>query len=205
MQRSAYLAVAITALAVFAGERSPAEAETIHACVRATGSLRIVASPADCRDLESPLSWNVQGPAGPAGPPGAPGSGAPNFQLVGISVRPLPGGAGIGELNRTCSERFPGSRMCTTLEVMNTPDPPLPLFTVGWVRPVFVGFDDAGNAIDASGRQGHPEEQLTCNVWAGGPGSTGTVVLGTSNANAYLGLQPCDVAHSTACCAPVSP
>lgn len=57
-------------------------AGTIDACVKHNGSVRIVASAADCGRLERFLTWNVQrpgsssapaGPVGPSGPAGARG------------------------------------------------------------------------------------------------------------------------------------
>jgi hypothetical protein len=50
----------------------------IQACERAsTGQLRIVTSTAQCGNNESPLTWNVEGPAGPPGDPGAAGATGP--------------------------------------------------------------------------------------------------------------------------------
>ncbi len=47
---------------------------TIQACYNNTnGNLRRVNSASDCRYHETPISWNVAGPAGPQGPAGAPG------------------------------------------------------------------------------------------------------------------------------------
>ena len=65
--------------------RAPHEtATTIQACAGKHGRLRLVAKPANCRQAERPISWNVRGaqgepgPAGPAGPVGPAGAdGAP--------------------------------------------------------------------------------------------------------------------------------
>lgn len=47
----------------------------IQACQNnQTGLLRVVASATDCRQNETALSWNVEGPAGPPGSPGATGA-----------------------------------------------------------------------------------------------------------------------------------
>jgi hypothetical protein len=46
----------------------------IQACYNNTnGGLRRVNSPADCKNHETPISWNIAGPAGPQGPAGAQG------------------------------------------------------------------------------------------------------------------------------------
>src|SRR5258706_3464474 len=46
----------------------------IQACYNDTnGGLRRVNSPADCKNHETPISWNTAGPAGPQGPAGRQG------------------------------------------------------------------------------------------------------------------------------------
>ena len=78
----------------------PASAQTIDACVKNDGSLRIVSSPTDCRSKESPISWNANGSEGPQGPIGEPGpageQGPPgdNLRVVdanGVDLGPLVG------------------------------------------------------------------------------------------------------------------
>ena len=62
------------ALAAQPNARRPSNA-VINACVKKkSGKVRIVASLNACRRGESPLSWNVQGPAGSRGPTGPAGS-----------------------------------------------------------------------------------------------------------------------------------
>ncbi len=41
-----------------------AQGDTIQACIDKKGKVRIVDSPADCKNNETPLEWNIQGPAG---------------------------------------------------------------------------------------------------------------------------------------------
>ena len=69
---------------------SSASAQVINACVNdATGFLRIVTDPSDCRPPDSPISWNVQGPAGPMGQPGPmgePGKGIDVGEVVRIEL-----------------------------------------------------------------------------------------------------------------------
>lgn len=69
---------------------SSASAQVINACVNnVTGFVRIVSDPNDCRPPDSPISWNVQGPAGPMGEPGAmgePGKGLDVGEVVRIEL-----------------------------------------------------------------------------------------------------------------------
>jgi hypothetical protein len=60
----------------------------IHACVNNTsGNVRILAANAVCRNNESPIDWNIQGPAGPQGEPGPTGEqGPPGANGEGISA-----------------------------------------------------------------------------------------------------------------------
>jgi hypothetical protein len=66
---------------------------TIYACVgKALGIVRIVASASGCTSLETPISWNAQGPAGPqgaagpAGPTGPTGPTGPAGVTAGINA-----------------------------------------------------------------------------------------------------------------------
>jgi hypothetical protein len=56
------------------------EAETIHACAKTSGDLRLVDEPGECKKKERAVSWNTTGPAGPPGERGEPGApGAPGL------------------------------------------------------------------------------------------------------------------------------
>lgn len=80
--RRAFVAVGAGALTAALGiggvalVRATHDIGAIHACVKDNGKVRIVDDAAGCVAGESPLSWNVSGPAGPAGPPGPPGNDA---------------------------------------------------------------------------------------------------------------------------------
>lgn len=53
-------------------------AQVIHACVdRRSGELRIIDAGEQCRNRESSLEWNIQGPVGPPGPIGPRGLDGP--------------------------------------------------------------------------------------------------------------------------------
>jgi lamin tail-like protein/collagen triple helix repeat protein len=97
------LALAVPAGGAVAVARTPRDAATtIQACAaRASGALRLVARPADCRRRERSVSWNVRGPqgaqgeAGPAGAAGAPGPGGAQGPAgpVGPAGEPGPKGS----------------------------------------------------------------------------------------------------------------
>jgi hypothetical protein len=54
------------------------DANTIHACTsRRDGALRLVNDPSDCRQIETAVEWNIEGPQGPQGPQGVPGPAGP--------------------------------------------------------------------------------------------------------------------------------
>ena len=59
----------------------------IQACQKPSGLVRVVDSPDDCRRRETPIAWNIEGPAGPIGPQGAAGPHGPQGE-------PGPPGAG---------------------------------------------------------------------------------------------------------------
>jgi len=67
------------ALIAFVTVYAAPAATTIQACYdNANGNLRRVTSANQCRHNETPISWNIAGPAGPRGPAGPQGpAGAP--------------------------------------------------------------------------------------------------------------------------------
>src|SRR5262245_52067008 len=73
MQRFLVSAVSVSLLSS-APTAVYAQNNTIYACVtKNTGAVRIVATVGSCKNGESPLSWNIQGPIGPQGLPGQKG------------------------------------------------------------------------------------------------------------------------------------
>lgn len=171
----------------------------------------------------------AQGPQGPAGPPGDSGSDASQFVYVGPSSASHLGGEGIATMNQACALTFAGSRMCTSQEIMKTPEDVLSANNdlpgnLQWVRPSLVavrGVDDgtgAGRrliAVDASGLQG-PLENLVCGDARGFtllvPWSAVTVRVGCCGYQSLYGLAmlagelqvaACGVpSKRIACCAP---
>ena len=102
--------------------------ETIHACVKNNGKLRIVAEGTVCKKEESPISWNQKGPKGDAGVKGDPGPPAETLsvrQLIGFTEAEFPGDSGVLTFNTACGVEFERSTMCTSVEVMTTETAPL--------------------------------------------------------------------------------
>jgi hypothetical protein len=68
-----------------------------------------------------------------------------------------------------------------------------------WIRPTFVGMDGE-LALDASGRLGDPERDLTCFGWNNSQDTNYGLVLW--NTRGGFATQPCDSELPVACCAP---
>ncbi len=127
---------------------------------------------------------------------------AAEFELVGNTVATFNGAGGLLNFNSDCAVDFPGSRMCTSEEVMGTIDPPT-VSRSSWVRPTFVPTSDGVNS-DISGIQASTPGNLSCKGWivpgvlihglfvSPVPGPTGSIRFG-----------PCDAFRAVACCAPV--
>ena len=68
------LATLALASAAYAGLTAMTASEVITACKsEANGQIRLVDDAAQCRNLETAITWNTEGPPGPPGPPGAGG------------------------------------------------------------------------------------------------------------------------------------
>ena len=70
------LAVIAAGAGTYAYASSQASA-TINGCVAKDGKLRVLAATETCKNDETGLSWNSEGPQGPAGPAGAVGPQGP--------------------------------------------------------------------------------------------------------------------------------
>jgi hypothetical protein len=130
--------------------------------------------------------------------PPVPGA-QPRMQLVGFTIAALPANTGVLGFTVACQDEYPGSRMCNSVEVMETITVPRG-FTVAagaWVRPV---YQPGGFAfMDASGR-GNSGASLACSGWS----STGTVDLGLSvTPSGRFQADSCGATQGVACCAPV--
>jgi hypothetical protein len=124
-------AAAAVAAAGIAYAAIPGSDGTFHACMlNTTGAIRLIdpsLSPQNlrshCTALESPVTWNQQGPAGQPGPPGTSDSTVrhiSNFQFDGSTVTtPVLNGTGeIGKLSLTCGDDAGGGTGLLTF----TPD-----------------------------------------------------------------------------------
>lgn len=91
-----------------------------------------------------------------------------DFELVGFTSTTHLGGTGVLGLTVACQAEFSDSRMCTSVEVMQTVNVPGGLTGNAWVRPVFVPTIDTRTS-DASGVEssGSTTPYLTCNGWTG--------------------------------------
>lgn len=73
------ITAAITFAATFAATAVAANTGVINACVNsASGELKIVGPTDVCKNGETPLTWNQEGPAGPQGVPGTNGTNGAN-------------------------------------------------------------------------------------------------------------------------------
>lgn len=88
------------------------------------------------------------------------------FQLVGFTAQGFIGDTGGLGFTLACQAEFPGSRMCTSEEVLNTVSLPAGLGGPAWVRP---SFQPGGQmVVDASGLWTNNAEHLTCKGWSDG-------------------------------------
>jgi hypothetical protein len=126
------------------------------------------------------------------------------FELVGYTAIVRNGAQGVLVYNEDCDNRFPGSRICTSGDLLrgNLPvrfSDPTPNAT-NWILPTVVGTAGT-SAIDASGIVASPGN-FTCN----GFNSAASTVTGlTANVNGIIVLASCNGSRSIACCAPPEP
>jgi hypothetical protein len=134
---------------------------------------------------------------------------AARYQLVGYTSDSLTSDTGVLAFTLACRVEFTDSRMCSSLEVIETTSVPSGLIGVAWVRPSFspvsVGGGSGTSAVelDASGvmRGGSVVSAglLSCSGWSQSQTSGGLTV----DSNGRFVVQACSdaVGHSVACCA----
>lgn len=133
------------------------------------------------------------GPVGPAGPPGPPGEAIPMVKFLGLGD-PTAGNAGIDDLNKACNDKFSGSRMCSSSEILNSAV--IETFSSApWIRPDIVGVDGNGIAVDASGLAFEPQK-LSCDGWKNGASFFGLALIPSGGFN----ILACDQTRNVACC-----
>ena len=123
------------------------------------------------------------------------------FQLVGFTTATFTGGEGVLGFTLACQAEFPGSRMCSSVEVMGTTVVPASLTGEAWVRPVMVPFalaSGGAHVLDAAGIVGSPS-QIGCDGWRTGTGNTGLSIY----ADGRFTRLACYTPRAVTCCAPV--
>ncbi len=108
--------------------RAAHESGAIHACVKDSGKVRIVAGAGECAASESPLAWNQAGPAGPAGAEGPAGSDASvtadwhRSEATSFVVVPITGGVSSPTLVASAPIDAGSSLVWGRVNVSATPD-----------------------------------------------------------------------------------
>lgn len=117
-------------------------------------------------------------------------------QLVGFTSSTFEGAAGVLNFTEGCQADFPGSRMCTSTEIMETTAVPLLALESAWVRPDIITDTGTGLAIDASGVEAEAID-LSCDGWTSQEfTSTGLSVRRRGS----FSLLRCDAPLPVACC-----
>jgi len=116
------------------------------------------------------------------------------FQLVGYTQATYQGDATPFGLTRACQAEFPESRLCSSVEIMETVDPDAAVGLANgpaWTRPVYIT-----RSLDASGRHLANNTRLSnCGQWTSG-GDHGLTV----DENGVTRLIPCSSSLAVACC-----
>ena len=157
-----------------------------------------------------------QGSVGETGPAGPAGPAAARYELVGYTSQTMNADDGVFVFIAACQSEFPGSRWCTTADILDsTTVPPADSLTSrAWVRPTFVprstgtevtiGDDNVRYLTDISGISG-TADTLTCGGFSGFHSSSGADFFPAALAITDEGVfvpDLCAGEHSAACCAP---
>ncbi len=120
-------------------------------------------------------------------------------RLVGFTEAQQPGNVRLFGLTQACQAEFPGSRVCASVEVLQTTAIPSGLEGNAWVRPTYVSSIDR-SVVDASGLVLLGGPPSNCDQWKG-TASTGIVV--DADGTFHSGSEArCTDPHPVACCAP---
>ena len=140
-------------------------------------------------------------------------AGAEVFELVGVSDNTFQGDGGHVTMSRDCYDTFTDSRMCTSVEIIRTVNPPdltaSPSLRA-WVQPTIV----AGAAPSSDGASKPPEfvdavgikgTDLSCSGWSTNSGAAHglTLLIGSSPSVGAFEWENCGPALPVTCCAPV--
>jgi hypothetical protein len=128
---------------------------------------------------------------------------AVRYQLVGVTSTAFNGTQGVLTFNNACHTEFPGSRMCTSVEVMETaPYTGSSAFVPAYVRPVIVGQNSAGHTLEASGVSPISESlSLSCRGYTLSGPEVGLIVTSAGQ----FSQSDCSFERPVTCCAPVEP
>ncbi len=120
-------------------------------------------------------------------------SGEEEFVLVGFTSTTHLGDTGVLGFTQACQAEFSNSRMCTSVEVMETVNVPAGLGGTAWVQPVVLGASGTSVGTDVSGIRGE-----TCGGWS----SNNTIGAGlTVSGSGQFGIGGCGTQKPVACCA----
>lgn len=139
-----------------------------------------------------------QGDPGPQGVQGPAGGDAASFELVGFTSATFAGDQGVFGFTAACQLEFANSRMCTSVEAMNTVNLPQGLAGEAWIRPVFVPISQGTSNIrttDASGVFAREPNHFACGGWSF-PSERGLRV----DAHGRFQVISCGVTIAVACC-----
>lgn len=143
-------------------------------------------------DQANPVPVTVQNPGG-----------AGDRQLVGYTVETVRANVGIFALNNACEREFPGARMCTTEEILNSVSDD-PSRSTAWIRPVSIISESTTNpdrSIQFDTASGifnfGSYDSLNCKGYKSGSQFAGSIGL---NQDGGFGMAPCSTSRSIACC-----
>lgn len=126
--------------------------------------------------------------------------------LVGFSSGTTLGSGGLKVMTDLCGSDFPGSRICTSEEIVkSTSFPTITVTAVGaWVQPVLIGSGNGDSGVNSrpvtdsySGYGDNSGLKLTCAGWSSG-GVAGNGLVITTELKFQLGS--CSTARAVACC-----
>lgn len=177
--------VVVSGLAVFASSAVAQDSSgPIHACVHLkNGKTRIVEGASSCTSKERHLAWNRESDA----------------QLVGLTAATLKGDAGVIGFTQACQQEFPGTRFCSSQEVVRTIAVPSGLSGSAWVLTSGGVGLGTGVLVDASGAIGSGNN-LSCEGWLIGVGNQTGLAVDFGVSAGSFSLQLCSEARKVACC-----
>lgn len=119
--------------------------------------------------------------------------------FLGFTSATFQGDQGVLTYHGACAAEFPNSRMCTSIEILQTPESPTGLSGTAWVQPTFQPTGTT-SAVDASGVS-TSSQSGTCAGWRT---NTGYGLIVDSDGRFQAGTTPtlCSDFRSIACCGP---